>query len=131
MNKQEAKAALDKIIQKSRIYLYKPIQIAEILYHHRTEHIINLADLETYRKISKRWRDEVSIQLLGRVCTSSCKFQDNLFDANAVPPEALVVLGQENERTGGAVEAYIYRLFDKKHSQLQDIFELLFGGNGC
>lgn len=123
MNKQEAKVALDKIIQKSRIHLYKPIQIAEILYHHRTEHKINLADLETYRKISKEWRDRVSIQLLGRVCTSSCKFQDNLFDDNAIPPETLVILGKENERTNGAVEAYIYRLFDKKHSQLQDIMD--------
>lgn len=123
MNKQEAKAALDKIIQKSRIHLYKPIQIAEILYHHRTENEIDLSDLETYRKVSKRWRDEISLQLLGSVCTSSCKFQDNLFDDNAVPPEALVVLGKENERTNGAVEAYIYRLFDKKHSQLQDIMD--------
>lgn len=30
------------------------------------------------------------------------------------------VLGKENKRTSGAVEAYIYRLFSNKHSQLED-----------
>ena len=123
MNRLQAKNALDNVIQKSRIHLYKPIQIAEILYHYRTEHKIRLEELDTYRKVSKHWRDEISIQLLGSVCTSSCKFQDNLFDANAIPPEVLVALGEENDRTKGAVEAYIYRLFDKKHSQLQDIMD--------
>ena len=39
---QEAKKALDVIIQKSRAHLYKPIQIAEILYHDRMYHDINL-----------------------------------------------------------------------------------------
>lgn len=121
MDRIQAKNALDKVIQKSRIHLYKPIQIAEILYHHRTEGNFDLSALESYRSKSKNWRDIVSIQLLGSKCTSSCKFQDNLFDANAVPPEAIVALATENEKTNGAVEAYIYRLFDKKHSQLQDI----------
>lgn len=121
MDAIQAKNALDKVIQKSRIHLYKPIQIAEILYHHRMENNFDLSDLESYRSVSKKWRDIVSIQLLGSKCTSSCKFQDNLFDKNAVPPEAIVALAAENERTNGAVEAYIYRLFDKKHSQLQDI----------
>lgn len=123
MDRTQAKAALDKVIQKARIHLYKPIQIAEILYHHRVEGNFDLSDLESYRSISKRWRDDVSLQLLGSKCTSSCKFQDNLFEANAVPPEAIVTLAAENEKNDGAVEAYIYRLFDKKHSQLQDILD--------
>ena len=116
----QAKAALDKIIQKSRVHLYKPIQIAEILYHHRTEHNINLNSLEDYRNKSKKWRDEICIDLLGNVCTSSQKFQDNLFDQNAIPPEVLIVLGQENQRTNGAVEAYIYSCFMKKRNQLAE-----------
>ena len=52
----EAKQALDKIISKGRLHLYKPIQIAEILYRDRTEGDINLSDLDTYRNASKRWR---------------------------------------------------------------------------
>nr|MBP3280911.1 HaeII family restriction endonuclease [Treponema sp.] len=116
--KEEAKKALDKVIEKSRIHLYKPIQIAEILYRARMDNSIDLLDLEQYRTKSKRWRDEISLPLLGRVCTSSAKFQDNLFDENAIPPILLNALGKENVRTGGAVEAYIYNLFFAKHSQL-------------
>ncbi len=98
--------------------MYKPIQIAEILFHHRTERQINLLNLEDYRTVSKRWRDEICLPLLGRVCTSSAKFQDNLFENNAIPPRILSILGNENVRTKGAVEAYIYGKFCKKHDQL-------------
>lgn len=119
-DRKEAKQALDKVIQKSRVHLYKPIQVAEILYRDREYGDIDLARLETYRTKSKKWRDDICIDLLGRVCTSSAKFQDNLFEDNAVPPIMIEVLGKENRRTSGAVEAYIYRLFSNKHSQLED-----------
>lgn len=118
-----AKKYLDKLIRKSRVHMYKPIQIAEILYHHRIDRNINLLHLEDYRNDSKRWRDEISIHLLGRKCTSSARFQDNLFEDNAIPPKVLAVLGQENVRSNGAVEAYIYRQFDNKHSQLSDALD--------
>ena len=118
MNREIAKKALDTVIEKSRVHLYKPIQIAEILYKARIEKNINLLNLEEYRTKSKKWRDEVSLALLGRVCTSSAKFQDNLFDKNAIPPSILNELGKENMRTSGAVEAYIYNLFTAKHYQL-------------
>lgn len=114
----QAKAALDNIIKKSRVHLYKPIQIGEILYRHRVKGDVDLDDLESYRTRSKKWRDQVSQVLLGRVCTSSAKFQDDLFNQTAVPPEAIKVLAQENIRSNGAVEAYIYSLFSNKHSQL-------------
>lgn len=119
LKREDAKNALDKVIQKSRVHLYKPIQIAEILHRDRTVGDIDLLDLDTYRSKSKKWRDEVCVELLGRVCTSSAKFQDNLFDDNAIPPMMLNLLGQENRRTNGAVEAYIYGLFSKKHGQLE------------
>lgn len=119
-SKEEAKSALDKVIQKSRVHLYKPIQIAEILYRDRVYKDIDLGNLEDYRTKSKKWRDDISSELLGRVCTSSSKFQDNLFDDNAVPPTIIEVLGEENRATNGAVEAYIYRLFSNKHSQLEE-----------
>lgn len=76
--------------------------------------------METYRTKSKKWRDDICIELLGRICTSSAKFQDNLFEKNALPPELLKILGEENRNTGGAVEAYIYKLFSNKHSQLEN-----------
>lgn len=114
----KAKAALDNLIKISRVHLYKPIQVAEILYHHRIFGGIDLSKLEDYRKQSKKWRDDITLSLLGRKCTSSAKFQDNLFEANAIPPEILEVLGEENVRTSGGVEAYIYGCFDNKHDQL-------------
>lgn len=123
MTREQAKATLDKIIQKSRIHFYKPIQIAEILYHYRMGELHDLMDLESYRSASKRWRDAISMEILGTVCSSSSKFQDNLFDSNAIPPEVLNVLGEENNATQGAVEAYIYRRFANKHGQLRVILD--------
>ena len=120
MTIEEARAKLDTVIRKSRIHFYKPIQIAEILYHQRTvDRTLNLHHLESYRTRSRKWRDIVSAELLGTICSSSARFQDDLFHENAVPPEALYVLGQENLRTNGTVEAYIYSRFDNKHEQLE------------
>ena len=121
--RDDAKKALDTIIKKSRVHLYKPIQIAEILYRDRTMGDINLLLLEDYRTKSKKWRDDVCIELLGRVCTSSARFQDDLFNDNAIPPVILNVLGEENRRTNGAVEAYIYKRFSNKHSQLSEALD--------
>lgn len=111
-----AKKALDAVISKSRVHLYKPIQIAEILYMSRTKKGINLLRKESYRIQSRKWRDDICKELLGRISTSSIKYQDDLF--NAIPPSVLVVLGKSNKETNGAVEAYIYKQFVDKHSQL-------------
>ena len=119
-DREEAKKALDTVIKKSRVHLYKPIQIAEILYRIRTVGDIDPLKLEEYRTKSRRWRDDICLSLLGRVCTSSARFQDDLFNDNAVPPVMLNILSNENLHTGGAVEAYIYRKFVNKHDQLSD-----------
>lgn len=55
MNIKETKQSLDKVIDKARVHLYKPIQIAEILYRDRVEKDIKLSDLSTYRIASKKW----------------------------------------------------------------------------
>lgn len=120
----EAKKALDSIIKKSRVHLYKPIQIGEILYHYRVKHDVDLDDLESYRTKSKKWRDEVTTVLVGRASNSSAKYQDNLFDENAMPPRLIKILALENVRTRGAVEAYIYSKFTNKHSQLAEALSI-------
>lgn len=86
MKTTEAKQALDKVIDKARVHLYKPIQIAEILYRDRVEQDIKLSELTTYRTQSKKWRDVICIQFLGRTSTSSARYQDDLFNDNAIPP---------------------------------------------
>lgn len=117
MTIQAAKQALDKVINKARVHLYKPIQIAEILYRDRKEKDIDLFDLETYRNDSKRWRDLICLRFLGRVSTSSARYQDDVFNENAIPPEVLTVLGKENKKNG-IVEAYIYNRFAQRFSQM-------------
>jgi len=127
---QELKARLDRFIDKQRAFMYKPIQIAEILYHYRTEPpeqhgLGDLSNKEAYRNSSKRWRDEITRRLIGRVCTSSQKFQDNLFDENAVPPYILQELAEVNNQFGGIVERYIYQQFAKRQVAIQGIAEYL------
>lgn len=125
MNIREAKLAIDKVIAKARVHLYKPIQIAEILYRDRTEKDINLVELETYRNASKRWRDAVCLKFLGRTSTSSARYQDDIFNGNAIPPKVLEILGAENRAKKGIVEAYIYRKFAERFSQMST------GNNYC
>lgn len=120
---KEAMSALNTVIDKGRVHLYKPIQVAEILYRDRVVKDIDLANIEEYRSQSKKWRDDVTIPLVGRKCTSSARFQDDLFNSNAIPPSVLVVLGKENRRTNGAVEAYIYSQFTNKHIQLRNALD--------
>ena len=118
MDNRTAKKHLDTVIKKARVHLYKPIQIAEILYRDRIVGDIDLDNLETYRTFSRRWRDEVCKKFLGRTSTSSARFQDNLFEANATPPLVLRTLGEVNRRHKGAVEAYIYEAFRDRRSQM-------------
>ena len=118
MKPAEAKQALDKVIAKARVHMYKPIQIAEILHRDRTAGDIDLSSLDTYRNASKKWRDEICIKLTGRASTSSARYQDDLFNDNAVPPSVLAQLGRENRRLGGAVEAYIYERFKQRFSNI-------------
>jgi len=118
MDIKEAKQWLDKVIDKGRVHLYKPIQVAEVLYRDRVEKDINLSDLSTYRTFSRKWRDIVSIRFLGRATSSSARYQDDIFNDNAIPPLVLNELGKENCAKNGIVEAYIYRKFEQRFSQM-------------
>lgn len=118
MNLTEAKQSIDKIIAKARVHLYKPIQIAEILHRDRTIGDIILSDLKTYRTTSKKWRDLICNQFLGRSSTSSTRYQDDIFNENAIPPRILEILGEENRAKNGIVEAYIYERFAERFTQM-------------
>jgi hypothetical protein len=118
MNLEQAKQALDKVINKARYHFYKPIQIAEILYRDREIGDIQLSDLDTYRTQSRKWRDLICLEFLDRISTSSARYQDDLFNKNATPPSVLLLLGQENQSKNGIIEAYIYRKFFQRFSQM-------------
>lgn len=115
---KKAKIALDKVIDKARVHFYKPIHIAEILYRDRIENDIDVADLNTYRNASKAWRDIICRRFIGRVSTSSARYQDDVFNENAMPPRLLKKLSDENKSKGGIVEAYIYKKFAQRFTQL-------------
>lgn len=125
MSITEAKAALDKVITKARVHFYKPIQIAEILYHHRIDRNFDLGNLSSYRTQSKRWRQDMAITLVGRDSTSSSKYQDDVFNEDAMPPRFLKELGEVNVQTDGMIEAYIYRRFADKHSDLSNAIDFV------
>lgn len=118
----KAKEMLDLLISKQRAHMYKVVQVAEVLYQTRmgtlTQEQIR-DNLSSYRNLSKSWRDEVSQLLVGRASTSSQKYQDNLFDSNAIPPQILFELAQAN--IDGIVERYIYQRFREKQKQIFDL----------
>ncbi len=103
MDNKTAKDQLDTVIKKARVHFYKPIQIAEILYRDRVEKDIDLDNLETYRTPSRKWRDIISLRFIGRISTSSARYQDDLFNANATPPAILSQLEKINRDSGGAL----------------------------
>ena len=118
MDNQTAKDHLDTVIRKARVHFYKPIQIAEILHRDRIEKDIDLENLETYRTPSRKWRDAISLRFIGRISTSSARYQDDLFNANATPPTVLSQLGKVNRDRNGVVEAYIYTALRNRLSQM-------------
>lgn len=124
MRVSEAKAKLDRVIKLSRIEMYKPIQIAELLREFKKNPSLDPTNLESYRNLSKELRNKVTIQLFGKVSTSSMRFQDDLWNQSAVPPVALAALSQAN-MNGSIVEAYIYQHVYSKNSQLIKIRKVL------
>lgn len=60
---EEAKTRLDLIIGKSRVDLYKPIHIAEVLHRSHTVGDFDVAKLETFQNPSLRWRNEITQKL--------------------------------------------------------------------
>ena len=58
------------------------------------------------------------MKFLGRSSTSSARYQDDIFNDNAVPPSVLVILGKYNREHNGIVEAYIYHKFSQRFSQM-------------
>jgi len=111
---QGAKERLDSLLKKARVDMYKPIQIAEVLRHSRLSGDMDVNVLNTFRNPSLRWRDEVTKRLLGKVSTSSARYQHDVWNETAMPLMLLKILDEENKRTHGGVEGYIYLRFSER-----------------
>jgi hypothetical protein len=123
MNLALARAKLDHVIQLSRVEMYKPIQIAETLREFTLNKSINLSKLETFRNLSRDLRNRVTLELIGKVSTSSMRFQDDLWNTSAMPPEALTALATANSKH--QVEEYIYQHVYAKSAQMIEIRKVL------
>jgi hypothetical protein len=122
---EEAKERLATIIRKARVDLYKPIQIAEVLHRSRVYGDIIIAELATYQNPSLRWRNEVTRHLSKKASTSSARYQHDVWNLTAMPPEILAVLDTENKRTNGAVEQYIYFQYRERQNTVATIIALI------
>lgn len=120
MNITDAKVKLDRVIQLSRVEMYKPIQIAETLREINLNKKLDPLKLETYRNVSKELRNKITKQLIGKVSTSSMRFQDDLWNESALPPSALAILSNQN-RQSSKVEEYIYQHVYAKNAHLIEI----------
>ena len=118
---EKAKTRLDLIIGKSRVDLYKPIHIAEVLYRSRTVGDFDIAKLETFQNPSLRWRNEVTQKLAGKVSTSSARYQHDVWSETAMPIEFLVILDAENKATNGAIEKYIYARYGERQGTVSSV----------
>lgn len=122
---EEAKHRLDLIIGKSRVDLYKPIHIAEVLYRSRTARDFDISKLETFQNPSLRWRNEVTNRLAGKVSTSSARYQHDVWNITAMPIDFLTVLDTENKRTNGAIEKYIYARYGERQGTVSNVISAI------
>ena len=122
---EEAKTRLDLIIGKSRVDLYKPIHIAEVLYRSRTVGDFDISKLETFQNPSLRWRNEVTNKLAGKVSTSSARYQHDVWSETAMPIDFLVVLDAENKAINGAIESYIYSRYGERQGMVSSVISAI------
>lgn len=122
---EEAKIRLDSIIGKSRVDLYKPIHIAEVLYRSRTVGDFDISKLETFQNPSLRWRNEVTQKLSGKVSTSSARYQHDVWSETAMPIDLLVTLDAENKKTNGAIEKYIYARYGERQGTVSSVISAI------
>ena len=120
-NLKEAKQRLDYIIKISRVDLYKPIQIAEVLYRSREVGDIDVNNLETYRNPSVHWRNDTTRRLANKISTSSARYQHDVWNDSAMPTNFLFVLDTENKNTNGAVEKYIYLRYGERQGTVSTV----------
>jgi type II restriction enzyme len=123
MRSELALKQLDKVIGLARVEMYKPIQIAETLREFRLKKSFDPASLETYRNLSRELRNRVTLELIGKVSTSSMRYQDDVWNASALPPESLSALAKINRNH--EIEEYIYQHVYAKSLQMIKIRKLL------
>lgn len=109
--------------------LYKPIQIAEILYRARISDDVDFENIETFRLPSRKWRDVISNLLVNATCHSSSKYQDAIFTDTEMPIDKLQELSIINKKSKGGVEAYIYKCFEGRFNNMVTALDYCYSHN--
>ncbi len=132
---EEAKNRLDQIIKKARVDMYKLVQTAEVLHFSRTNENLpdelknrdfNITEIETFRNLSKSWRDKITKRLTHKTCTTNASDQDAIFrNEKAMPADFLEVLDRENKSTNGAVEKYIYSRYGERQGTVSSVISAI------
>lgn len=120
MNEHEALGRLDSLIGKSRADMYKPIAVAEILYRIRNESAgIDLQNLDSYRRPSYRWMQEIILRLHDKTTQLNSRYWDQLFDHSHISSDALRELIRINANDA-TIERYIYSILNHKFKLIAD-----------
>jgi len=117
----ETKHRIDGLFERSSVYSFRPIRIAETLRRYRTDGDFDLSNRDDFETESREWSDEISRKLFGYLATDKQINRQNLFEANAMPPELLVKLGEINKKSKGVVEAYIHKALEARLSSVREV----------
>ncbi|MBI2990330.1 MAG: HaeII family restriction endonuclease [Candidatus Magasanikbacteria bacterium] len=117
----EVKNRIGDLFERSSVYSFRLIRIAETLHHHRTGGDFDLSKRDDFESESKEWSDEISRKFFGYFPTDKQINTRHLFEANAMPPELLAKLGEINKKSKGVVEAYIYKALEARLSSVREV----------
>lgn len=118
-----AKQRLDKFIKDAHFQAYKPIAIAETLYHARQGE--DISDFAALPSNSLRWGAEISNLIVGRETNSTYKFKRDIWGAEGLSSEMLDALSAVNNATAGAIERYIYLYVNERHQTVASMMMVL------
>ncbi len=115
--------------------MYKLVQTAEVLHFSRKNENLpdelknrdfDIAEIETFRNLSKGWRDKTTKRLTSKICTTNASDQDAIFrNEKAMPADFLEVLDRENKAANGAVEKYIYSRYGERQGTVSSVISAI------